>query len=148
MIKKKSQKINISKIITIIVLGSLAFASFNLGLHIHDKGKEITDFCTQHYHDKEFMNLFYDKEPYVLKSCYDKNPKEVFKMHSENYRDICPEITEEQLEFSRNCGWMDKDYFILVGTLFFGFFLPAFCLIMIGAALAEMGEFKDGNRQY
>lgn len=128
--KSKEKKINVSRIISGIVLFILAFASFTFGLHIHDKGSGITNFCNAHYKDSKFIDLFYDYEPYVLKTCWDRDKK--------NYNpETCSEITEEQLRFIQDCGWMDKDYFVLVGTLIFGFFLPAVFLIIAGAELGQ-----------
>lgn len=42
-------KIKISTIISFIIVFLIALGSFSLGLYIHDKGSDITNFCGNHY---------------------------------------------------------------------------------------------------
>ena len=55
-----------------------------------------------------------------------------------NYEKCLKEnATDEEIRFSEDCHWMGPDYFILAGTLFFGFFVPAATLISLGMALKD-----------
>jgi len=131
-IKDDLKRIGYLNLILIFLFFSLAFGvnQYSISIYSQKENVELVHFCKDSYHNESFINLFHDKEPYVLKTCYDRDRKNVFKMHAENYKeDYCPEITEEQLRFSKNCGWMDKDYFLLILRIVGGFFIP---MLLIG----------------
>jgi len=119
-------KERIRKIITVIILISLAglISYGSINNYYKEDNKNLIDFCTEHYRNESFMDLFSDNEPYILKICFD-----------EGRRNNCTEITNEQLRFSDNCGWGMKDYLLLLLLIGGGFCFP---LCIIGIAIGVL----------
>lgn len=129
----------IAMAINCILIFALAFGSFQLGLYINSQGKDTMDFCYNSIRNESFIKTMDTKtwgaDPSVPIQCVDsiKNPYPF----SEEINSCLANSSESQLRYMHECHWMGKDYFILAGTLLFGFFLPAMFWIMIGAMLKE-----------
>ena len=121
----KEKKFSIRSIILVGIFMIMAFMIYNVCVNYYVNNIDILNFCKEHYEDESFMDKFVDSDPYVLKECYGKGGE--FKIHFSDYRNYCPNITDEEWKFSRSCHWMGSDYFVLmvkvlgfVGTLMFG----------------------------
>lgn len=141
-------KMKISNIISIVLLIILAFAINQYSISKYANNIDTVNFCNSHYKNNTFTDLFYDREPYVLKTCADKNPSHVYEMHSEYYQNSCPEITDEQLYFSRWCGWIDQDYFLLVLKVFGGFFLPFGFIFIVAYTISNTKNDTKNRRSF
>ena len=151
------KKGDLKKIIIVLILFSLAFFihTWSINKYTEKENIDLVHFCRDHYRNDSFVDLFYDREPFVLKSCYDKgiisdyglNVNVAFHLNHENNREkYCPEITDEQLKFSNNCGWMDNDYFLLLLKIGGGFFLPAIMLIIAGVTINNFDDEELGEK--
>ncbi len=138
------KKFGIFKLTIIIFLVVLAFIinQWSISIYSQEENINLVNFCKDSYRNETFIDLFYDKEPHVLKTCYDRVGKDIFRMDSEDYKEnYCPEITEEQLRFSKSCYWMGVDYFLLVLRVFGGFVLPAMLLsIAFGISFSNLNK--------
>ena len=83
------------------------------------------------------MDKFYDNEPYELKICASAQWRTgkmqycnstCFEQVDECYKN---NATKEDIKFVKDCGWMETDYLILLGTLLFVFVLPTMFIITI-----------------
>jgi hypothetical protein len=137
----------IKKIITIFVLIIIAILFFSLGSYIQKEGKPITDFCTEHYNNKTFLETttyFTQDEPSEPLQCQTdtwRTGKWFRYCNStcfENFNKCLEEnATDEQIYFMNKCHWMGPDYIILVGTVIFKFAFPLM-FIVIGILLFSL----------
>lgn len=129
---------------TIVVFLCLSFASFQFGMHIKDKYSDISNFCYNHYRDKDFLNSMTGDDPAIPRQCgFDtKGVLGYCNQTCQDTFDKCLEIsaTEEQIRFMSDCHWMGKDYWIMAFTFMFGFMLPLVLAGMIGSILSKGGK--------
>ena len=140
-----SKEISITQIIIMMLFVSM---SIWIGMDINNNGKNITEFCYDHYRNETFLSNFIGNEPAVLKSCC-LNTSESFGVnYCEEYVDdyrkcVVLNGTDDQRRFMDDCHWMGPDYFIMVGKLTFLFFIP---IGIIGIQIAILYEYNKKRR--
>jgi hypothetical protein len=131
----------ITQILNVVLMLVVICGSFMYGSYFEDSNSDTLNFCKEHYRNESFLSTMIGDEPAEVLICNSSQWRTGWAGYCnstcfDNYQRCLEEnATDDQIRFSSQCHWMGADWFILVGTLIFKFFIPIGMLGMLIAII-------------